>query len=142
MANGTFIDGEMKTLQVSNSDISGSHFDNTACKKTNFSNVDLSGTKIEDANLSNFEIDGAQIGGASFKNIGVPPEGHPLYQPIGQQKPVKFEACDLNGSQFSDSNLTNVDIVDCVTTGMKIDGILVTDLLENFHSKQGNDHQN
>jgi|GEM_PF-6882468 len=46
-----------------------------------FNNVMLAGSRIHDANLSDLEIDGAQMGGAYIHNIGMPPEGHPAYDP-------------------------------------------------------------
>ncbi|KAA0564411.1 hypothetical protein F0342_09520 [Bacillus sp. CH30_1T] len=49
-----------------------------------------------------------------------------------EDEPVRFERCDLNGSQFKDCNLNNVELVDCETEGMRSNNILVKDLLEAY----------
>ncbi|MDB4920125.1 pentapeptide repeat-containing protein [Mucilaginibacter sp.] len=92
--------------------------------------VSATGVKIMDANLSDLEIEGAQLGGAYIHNIGMPPEGHPAYDPAAKQRPLKFENCDLNGSNIINCDLSNVNITECNLTGMKINGILVEDLLK------------
>lgn len=129
-----FID-DVRVLSVRYADISGSKFIENLCKNLYFENVDLSGTKITDANLSNFEIDGAQIGGAYIRNIGMPPEGHSLYDSNNiKQRPVKFENCDLNNSKITNCNLSNVEIDECNITGMKINGIYIEDLLKLYNT--------
>ena len=88
--------------------------------------------KIYDANLSDLEINGAQMGGAYIHNIGMPPEGHPYYDPKARQRPLKFKDCNFEGSTITDCNLTNVALTDCDTTGMTINGIAVDDLLKAY----------
>nr|WP_233711496.1 pentapeptide repeat-containing protein [Lederbergia citrisecunda] len=94
--------------------------------------VSLVGTKITNANLSKLEINGAQMGGAYIHNIGIPKEGDPHYNPETTGQPVRFENCELRGSQISNCDLSNVNIQDCELMGMKINGILVEDLLKNY----------
>ena len=43
---------------------------------------------------------------------------------------AKFEDINLSGATFTNVNLSHVQITDCDTTGMKIHGILVSDLLK------------
>jgi uncharacterized protein YjbI with pentapeptide repeats len=64
--------------------------------------------KIANANLSDLEIEGAQLGGAYIHNIGMPPKDHPMHVPGSTMRPVRFEDCELHGSQFNDCNLSNV----------------------------------
>lgn len=98
--------------------------------------VNLTGLKITDANMSGLLIDRVQIGGAYIKNIGMPPEGHPLYDPNNiLQKPVSFETCDFNNSKMTNCNLSNVEIDGCDISGMKINGISIEELLNQYYSK-------
>lgn len=98
-----------------------------------FEDVSATNVRIVDTNLSNLEIEGAQLGGAYIHNIGMPPKGHPLYNPDAKQQPLKFEHCDLSGSIISDCNLSDVVIDNCELKGMRINGILVEDLLKAYH---------
>jgi len=98
-----------------------------------FEDVSAQGMKIKDANLSDLEIEGAQLGGAYIHNIGMPPKGHPMYDAAAKQRPLKFENCDLQGSLITNSNLSNLHIDDCNLTGMKINGILVEDMIWKYN---------
>jgi len=111
-----------KVLQVKRAMIDGSTFQDISAKKI----------RITDANLSDLEIEGAQIGGAFIHNIGMPPEGHPMYDPIARQRPVRFENCDLRESTVTNCNLENLVIDDCNVNGLKINGILLADLLKSY----------
>jgi len=97
-----------------------------------FNNVAMINVKIVDANLSDLEIEGAQLGGAYIHNIGMPPKGHPMYNPEAKQRPLKFEDCDLNSSTITNCNLSGVAISDCNLSGATIDGIPVDDLLNAY----------
>jgi uncharacterized protein YjbI with pentapeptide repeats len=94
--------------------------------------VSATNVKIADANLSDLEIHGAQMGGAYIHSIGMPPEGHPNYQPDAKQRPLKFDDCNLEGSTITNCNLTGVTITNCNLDGMTINGVLVEDLLKAF----------
>jgi uncharacterized protein YjbI with pentapeptide repeats len=111
-----------KTLQVKCAMIDGSYFNDISAKNV----------KIINANLSDPEIEDAQLGGAYFHNIGIPPKGHQLYDPTVKQRPVRFEDCDLTGSTITNCNLGDISIEDCNLAGMKINGILVEDLLRAY----------
>ena len=117
----------MKVLKVKQAMIDGS----------SFSDVSAKNIKITDANLSGLEIEGAQIGGAFIHNIGMPPKGHPMYNPDARQRPVRFENCDLNNSTITNCNLENLVIGDCNVTGMKINGVLLEDLLKAYQKVHG-----
>ncbi|HEY2582621.1 MAG TPA: pentapeptide repeat-containing protein [Mucilaginibacter sp.] len=97
-----------------------------------FNDIRAVSVKIVNANLSDLEIEGAQLGGAYIHNIGMPPKGHPFYDPNAKQRPLKFENCDLNNSIIADCNLSGVTIDDCNLGEMKINGILVDDLLKAY----------
>jgi uncharacterized protein YjbI with pentapeptide repeats len=102
--------------------------------QSTFQDISAKNIKITDANLSDLEIEGAQIGGAFIHNIGMPPKGHPMYDPAARQRPVRFENCDLRDSAITNCNLENLVIDDCNLTGIKINGILLADLLKS-HKK-------
>jgi uncharacterized protein YjbI with pentapeptide repeats len=99
---------------------------------SSFHDVAMINVKISDANLSDLEIDGAQLGGAYIHGIGMPPMGHPMYDPDAKQRPLRFEHCDLHDSTLNHCNLSGVVISDCNLKGMKINGIPVEDLLEAY----------
>ena len=114
------ISQDMKILRVKQAMLDNSTFQDISAKNV----------KITDANLSDLEIEGAQIGGAFIHNIGMPPKGHPMYQPAARQRPVRFENCDLSNSTITNCNLENLVIDDCNVKGLKINGILLDDLLK------------
>jgi len=114
------ISQDMKILRVKQAMLDNSTFQDISAKNV----------KITDANLSDLEIEGAQIGGAFIHNIGMPPKGHPMYQPAARQRPVRFENCDLSNSTVTNCNLENLVIDDCNVKGLKINGVLLDDLLK------------
>lgn len=121
-----------KILNVKWSNLKGSRFREFCMDNSTIVDVSAKNVKISDANLSDLEIEGAQLGGAYIHNIGMPPEGHPAYNPAAKQRPLKFENCDLNSSVITDCNLSGVLISNCNLTGMTINGILLEDLLKAY----------
>ncbi|HEX8020947.1 pentapeptide repeat-containing protein [Mucilaginibacter sp.] len=124
-----------KILDVKCAMLNGSTFEQMMMNNASFKDVSITGLKIEDANLSDLEIKYAQLGGAYIHDIGMPPEGHPGYDPAVKQRPLKLENCDLQGSTITDCNLSDVNITDCNLNGMKINGIDVADLLKAYQQK-------
>ena len=122
-----------KQLDVSESRIDGSKFVMVMFSKGHFENVNMSGTKIMNADLTDLEIEGAQIGGAYIHNIGMPPKGHPMYDPAAKMRPVKFDDCYLGDSSFHNCNLSGVALTDCNVKGMTINGISVDELLRLYN---------
>lgn len=98
-----------------------------------FNDVSMANVKITNANLSDLEIEGAQLGGAFVHNIGMPPKGHPMYDPNARQRPLRFEDCDLNNSTFINCDFRGVALSECQIDGMKINGIPVVDLLTEYN---------
>jgi len=122
-------------LDVSEAMIDGSKFVRVMLKDCLFQDVMMAGTRIMDANLSDLEIEGAQLGGAYIHNIGMPPKGHPMYDPQAKMRPLKFEDCNLEGSVLENCNLSGVELKDCNIQGLKIDGVDISVLL-NEHRKK------
>ncbi|OAB47155.1 pentapeptide repeat-containing protein [Paenibacillus antarcticus] len=127
-----------RQLDVRNTNLTGSRFECACLENMHLQDISLAGTKIKDANLSDLEIDGAQLGGAYIHNIGMPPEGHPMYDPTVKQRPLRFENCNLENSQILDCNLSGIDIHDCKLDSMRINGILVVDLLKVYEKTISN----
>ena len=124
-----------KILDVNEAKLNDSAFSMIMMNNARFSGVCMQGLKISDANLSDLEINGAQLGGAYIHNIGMPPKGHPGYNENNQQRPLRFEDCDLRGTTITDCNLSGVSITDCNTAGMTVNGILIDDLLAAYHKR-------
>ena len=116
-------------LDVSEAVVDGSRFVKAMLKDCLFQDVMMTGARITDANLSDLEIEGAQLGGAYIHNIGMPPEGHPMYDPQAKMRPLKFEDCNLEGSVLENCNLSGVELKDCNIRGLKIDGVDISVLL-------------
>jgi uncharacterized protein YjbI with pentapeptide repeats len=94
-----------------------------------FIDVNMSNISITDANLSDLHIEGAQLGGALFQNIGMAPPDHPMYDPAAEQRPLRFEHCDLHKSTFVRCDLSGIEISGCNIEGLRIDGVLISELL-------------
>jgi len=124
-----------KQLDVKESNIEHSRFENVCMIQSHFEDVNMAGTKIMNANLSDLEIEGAQIGGAYIHNIGMPPKGHPLYDPLAKMQPARFENCSFAGSAFTNCDFSGVALTDCTVTEMKINGIPVEDLLKAYRKE-------
>ena len=122
-------------IEVNEACIDGSTFINVMLKDCLFNDVMMAGTKIVNANLSELEIEGAQLGGAYIHNIGMPPEGHPLYDPRAKMRPLKMEDCYLVNSVIVNCDLSGVEIKDCNIKGLTIDGVDVSRLLEEHRKK-------
>lgn len=122
-------------LQVNEAVIDGSTFIKAMLKNCLFQDVMMAGVRITDANLSDLEIEGAQLGGAYIHNIGMPPKGHPMYDPEARMRPLKFEDCNLENSVITNCNLSGVELKDCNITGLTIDGIDVGTLLKEYRKK-------
>ena len=124
-----------KVLNVKRSVLIGSTFETFCMDNSTMTDVSAKSVKITDANLSDIEIKFAQLGGAYIRDIGLPPEGHPAYDPGAKQRPLKFENCDLNGSVITNCDLSGVSVSECNLTGMTINGILAEDLLKSYRTR-------
>src|SRR4051812_49317903 len=96
-------------LDIREACIEESKFLKVNLNRSRFEDVSLAGAKFSNANLSHLEIEGAQLGGAYFHQIGMPPQGHPNYDPLAKQQPLRFSDCDLSNSTVTNCNLTGVE---------------------------------
>jgi GNAT superfamily N-acetyltransferase len=118
------IDGSHSTF--SNSNLMGAQFSNCNLSETRFQNINFKKSLIADLNLSHSEFAHLSLGGAYFHDTTLGEEG----------VPISFERCDLKGSQFKSCNLNDVRLIDCETEGMRINNILVKDLLKAYELAQ------
>ena len=73
------------------------------------------------ANLSRSEFDDVNLQEATFTNVNL--------------SKATFTDINFSGAKFSNLNLTDVEIEACETKGMKIRGVLVSDLFEAYRGK-------
>lgn len=134
----------METIEIKNASkriianeamLEDATFMQVCLNRLQMTDVAITNAKIVDANLSDLEIGYAQLGGAYIHDIGLPPKGHPAYDPDAKQRPLRFENCDLNHSSITNCDMSGVEISQCEIVGMKINGILITDLLQAFNRK-------
>ena len=103
--------------------LEGVRFQNANLGHAKFEDINLAGATFNDINFSDVVFSRAQLGGTVFKELGLPPDSP------GKQRGIRFEDADMNDSVFKDCNLHSARMEQCNTTGMTIDGILVSDLL-------------
>lgn len=109
--------------------LEGVRFQNANLGHAQFENINLAGARFNDINFSDVVFSRAQLGGTVFKQLGLPP-GSPE-----KQRGMTFEDADMNDSLFRDCNLQNTRVEKCETTGMTIDGVLVSDLLAAYAAR-------
>jgi len=107
-------------------DLSGSRFHDVNLSGAEFDDVNMSKVRFHNINMSDITVTAVQIGGAHFKHIGPPPDKDGRQ---ARQRPVLFEEMMLCDGTFRKVDLSNVQIKDCNTDGMTIDGIPVADMM-------------
>lgn len=110
----------LSKTNVNNANMSEMTFNDVNAFSWKLTDINLSKTSIKNANMSHMNIENIHLIGTEFSNIMLPVEGDANYLPNGDYKPIKFKNC----------NLTNMEIVDCDISGLKINGILIEDLLK------------
>ena len=113
-------------------DLSGSQFHDVNLAGADFDDVNLSKARFHNINLSDIQVSAVQIGGATFKHVGPPPNDKQAVQ-----RPVTFEEATLCGSTFRKVDMSNVKIIECNIQGMTVDGILISDLLQEHRKRNG-----
>lgn len=107
----------------SNSNLANIQISNCNLSQSKFQNINLRNALFADLNLSNSEMTFVTLGGVRFVDTV-----------LGNEKtPITFERCDLEGSQFTNSNLRNIEIQASDLTGMKIDNVPVEELIAAYN---------
>ena len=109
---------------IENKDITGSEFRHLNMSGAVFEDVDLSEAKFFNINLRGAQIGAVDFGGSSFScmNTG---EDRP-------RRPVIFNSIELDDCTIQNSFFRNTKIVNCELTGMTIDGVPITDMVEAY----------
>lgn len=107
--------------------LTGTSFCDVCLGDAGFDNVSLVRAKLHNVNLSDIQVSYFQMGGAKFSAGG----SHPDYG----QKPIAFEKCQLVATVFRECDLSQTSIEGCKLEGMRIDGVLVTDLIAAHRSR-------
>ncbi|GGG15233.1 pentapeptide repeat-containing protein [Paenibacillus abyssi] len=121
----------------------GADFHGVDMRDTSLTHVNFVNSRWEHIYFSNVHINMAQLGGTVFENIVRPdaPESHFSEEPGTDGwvnvEPVTFKRSDLSTAIFENCELVNVDIRNCNIDGLCIDGILIKDLLEQYHKAKG-----
>jgi uncharacterized protein YjbI with pentapeptide repeats len=119
-------------LDIKKAVITGSELETVNMSGSHFTDINLSKSRFINVNFSDVYFAAAQIGGTHFKHIGPPPDKDGKQE---RQRPVIFEEGMLCDSTFRKMDLSNAQIIDCDIEGMKIDGVLVTDLLAAYKKR-------
>ncbi|MBC7617518.1 MAG: pentapeptide repeat-containing protein [Candidatus Saccharibacteria bacterium] len=122
----TFRDKNLSGSSFEMVNLEGVSFQNANLGHAKFQDINLGGATFNDINFSDVVFSMAQLRGTVFKQLGLPP-GSPE-----KQRGITFEEDDMNDSVFSDCNLQNARIEKSNTTGMTIDGVLVSELLASY----------
>jgi len=114
----------------------GSEFGGIDMRNTSFGHVNFVQSKWEHIYFSNVHINMIQMGGTIFENVIRPNanESQLLEEPGTEGwvnvEPVVFKTSDLSTAVFDSCNLSEVELKNCNIDGLKIDGILIKDLIE------------
>lgn len=122
MAESDFYSVNLEDSSISNSTLRNSRINNCNLSYSKFQNINFSHTLIADLNLTHSHFSLVTLGGVTFSDTNL---GY-------ENEPVLVERCNLTGSTLIDSNLTDVHIVNCELSGMKINDIPIEDLLKAY----------
>jgi uncharacterized protein YjbI with pentapeptide repeats len=118
-----------------------SNFHSIDMRDTSFAHTNFVNAKWEHIYFSNVHINMIQMGGTIFENI-VRPEGEesqfdeePGTEGWVNVEPVRFKTSDLSTAVFESCNLSDVELINCKIDGLKIDGILIKDLIERYKNR-------
>jgi uncharacterized protein YjbI with pentapeptide repeats len=120
---------------------SGSDFSGIDMRGTTFADTNFVNSKWEHIYFSNVQINTIQMGGTIFENIIRPKaqksqlDGEPGTDGWVNVEPVRFKNSDLSTAVFDSCKLTNVEINNCNIDGLRINGILIKNLLEHYKNK-------
>lgn len=125
----SFEDANLSGISFVNDNMAGASFRDVNLASSTIEDVNLSGTRIQHANLTGIQIDHVHLMGTQFRNVVLPREGEPNHDPQQNYAPVIFENCALPNALFTKSDLSNVEITGCNIKGLRINGVLVEELL-------------
>ncbi|WP_246096410.1 pentapeptide repeat-containing protein [Paenibacillus sinopodophylli] len=125
-----FDDVNLAQTKITNANMSQMSIHDANLSKLSISNVNFSEYEIKNANMSHGLIEHVQLFGTEFRNIMLPDPKDAPSDADSVYKPIVFQQSDLRGIQFHNCNLSHADLRDCDITGLRINGILIEDLLK------------
>ncbi|WP_373230754.1 GyrI-like domain-containing protein [Cohnella sp.] len=139
-AKGGFELQDMRDAKVHMACCKGAEFHGVDMRNASLEHVNFVDSKWEHIFFSNVHVNMAQLGGTIFENIKRPDSTESRFaEEAGTDgwvnvEPVTFRNSDLSTAIFENCDLVDVDIRNCRTDGMRINGILVQDLLGQYKS--------
>ncbi len=112
-----FPDIEHKGFVFSKADMTNVKFDGVNLSESYFWAV-LRKAEFKDCNMESAIFDDVNLSGSSYENINL--------------SGTTFNNINMSGVSFSNLNMANVDISNANMDGMKINGVLVTDLFDAY----------
>ncbi len=115
--NDPFPNSEYKDFTFSKSDMSGTQFNGVNLSNSKFWVV-LKNAKFSDSNLESCTFDDVDLSHSTYENINL--------------SNSKFNNINMSNASFTNLSLENADISNANLIGMKINGVLVSDLFEAY----------
>ena len=132
-----------ESFDVSDCEIPECKFKCLNMSKSLFSMVNMSDTTFDDVNMgkvifhninmSDADFSGINLSGAKFMHIGPAPDKDGNQ---ARQRAITFEEMMLCDSKFRKVDMSGVEINECNIEGMRIDGILVSDMIMAHKNQQ------
>ncbi|MCD9023620.1 effector binding domain-containing protein [Cohnella silvisoli] len=129
---------DMRDAKVHMACFKGAEFHGIDLRNASLEHVNFVDSKWQHIFFSNVHVNMAQLGGTVFENIKRPDAAESRFtEEAGTDgwinvEPVTFRNSDLSTAIFENCDLVDVDIRNCRTEGMRINGILVQDLLTHY----------
>ena len=96
--------------------LNGSNFESAYIKRTDFSNVNLSGALMTKVRMENCRVESSNLAGASFINAALT---DCTFSADCDFNGTSFKGADLAGVDFNGVDLTNANLAGCSTKGLK-----------------------
>jgi uncharacterized protein YjbI with pentapeptide repeats len=132
---------DLRDQKIHMATFKGSDFSGVDMRDTTFTDTNFVNSKWEHIYFSNLHINMIQMGGTLFENV-IRPEaqmsqlnGEPGADGWVNVDPIKFKSSDLSAAVFESCKLTNVELNNCDIEGLKINGVVIKDLIEQYKNR-------
>ena len=120
-------DGMIPECKFDNLNMSNSLFHNINLSDAKFNDINMVKVAFYNINMSDATFDCVNMGGVKFTHIGPMPDKDGKQN---RQRPITFEEMMLCDSKFNKVDMSGVEIKECNIKDMKIDGILVSEMIK------------
>ncbi|MBB6671054.1 effector binding domain-containing protein [Cohnella nanjingensis] len=137
-AKGNHILQDLRETNVRMVSFQGANLHGIDLRDASLRHVNFVGSRWEHIYFANAHVNETQLGGTVFEHIRRPAaaqsmlEEEPGTDDWVNVEPVTFRDSDLGTAIFDRCDLSDVEIRDCRIDGLRIDGILLTELLERY----------